>query len=137
MEETILATMRSEEIHDWSARQLLKKAGVLDKLAFYDALRSLKDRRMILLDREHNAKLIPVGEDVEATLVSLSKNFGFARPDGGGDDIFIHGSALQGALVATRSSSRHSQGRPRPLRPCAPHRRAQACADDRHGEYHR
>ena len=47
MEETILATMRSEEIHDWSARQLLKKAGVLDKLAFYDALRSLTDRRMI------------------------------------------------------------------------------------------
>ena len=102
MEETILATMRSEEIHDWSARQLLKKAGVFDKLAFYDALRSLKDRRMILLDREHNAKLIPVGEDVEATLVSLSKNFGFARPDGGGDDIFIHGSALQGALVGDK-----------------------------------
>lgn len=102
MEETILATMRSEEIHDWSARQLLKKAGVLDKLAFYDALRSLKDRRMILLDREHNAKLIPVGEDVEATLVSLSKNFGFARPNGGGDDIFIHGSALQGALVGDK-----------------------------------
>ena len=102
MEETILATMRSEEIHDWSARQLLKKAGVLDKLAFYDALRSLKDRRMILLDREHNAKLIPVGEDVEATLVSLSKNFGFARPDGGGDDIFIHGSALQGALAGDK-----------------------------------
>lgn len=102
MEETILATMRSEEIHDWSARQLLKKTGVLDKLAFYDALRSLKDRRMILLDREHNAKLIPVGEDVEATLVSLSKNFGFARPDVGGDDIFIHGSALQGALVGDK-----------------------------------
>ena len=102
MEETILATMRSEEIHDWSARQLLKKAGVLDKLAFYDALRSLKDRRMILLDREHNAKLIPGGEDVEATLVSLSKNFGFARPDNGGDDIFIHGSALQGALVGDK-----------------------------------
>ena len=102
LEETILATMRSEEIHDWSARQLLKKTGVLDKLAFYDALRSLKDRRMILLDREHNAKLIPVGEDVEATLVSLSKNFGFARPDGGGDDIFIHGSALQGALVGDK-----------------------------------
>lgn len=102
MEETILATMHSEEIHDWSARQLLKKTGVLDKLAFYDALRSLKDRRMILLDREHNAKLIPVGEDVEATLVSLSKNFGFARPDSGGDDIFIHGSALQGALVGDK-----------------------------------
>ena len=114
MEETILATMRSEEIHDWSARQLLKKAGVLDKLAFYDALRSLKDRRMILLDREHNAKLIPVGEDVEATLISLSKNFGFARPDSGGDDIFIHGSALQGALVGDiRKDDRGPSGRVR------------------------
>lgn len=120
MEETILATMRSEEIHDWSARQLLKKTGVFDKLAFYDALRSLKDRRMILLDREHNAKLIPVGEDVEATLVSLSKNFGFARPDSGGDDIFIHGSALQGALVGDkiivgdiRKDDRGSSGRVR------------------------
>lgn len=93
---------------------------------------------MILLDREHNAKLIPVGEDVEATLISLSKNFGFARPDSGGDDIFIHGSALQGALVGDRIIvGDHSQGRPRPLRPCAPHRRAQARADDWHGEYHR
>lgn len=93
---------------------------------------------MILLDREHNAKLIPVGEDVEATLVSLSKNFGFARPDGGGDDIFIHGSALQGALVGDKiivGDIRKDDRRP--LRPCAPHRRAQARADDRHGEYHR
>ena len=48
MEETILATMRSEEIHDWSARQLLKKAGVLDKLAFSGRRRRGSDAHFAL-----------------------------------------------------------------------------------------
>lgn len=99
VEEKILNTLREEEIHDWGARRLLRKSGISNETAFYDALHSLKDKRLILMDRQHNVKLIPVEDDVTATLVSLSKNFGFARPIDGGDDIFIHGSGLKGALV--------------------------------------
>ena len=137
MEETILATMRSEEIHDWSARQLLKKAGVLDKLAFYDALRSLKDRRMIYLTASTMRSLFRSAKTWKRRSFRSRRTSALRAPMAAATTFLF-----TAALCRVRSSRqdhrrRHSQGRPRPLRPCAPHRRAQACADDRHGEYHR
>lgn len=98
-EDRILRALQSEEIHDWGPRRLLRKSGVTDERVFYDALHDLKNRGTILMDRQHNVKLIPVSEDIKAELVSLAKGFGFARPLTGGEDIFIHGSNLKGALV--------------------------------------
>ena len=56
--EKILAALRSEEVHDWGARRLMRKSGVASDDAFFDALRSLKEKRKILMDRQHNVKLV-------------------------------------------------------------------------------
>ena len=51
------------------------------------------------MDDQHWVKLLPRDGDLEATLVSLSERFGFARPKNGTEDIFIPGSALNGAFL--------------------------------------
>lgn len=102
VEEKILAALQAEEVHDWPSRRLLRVTGIENRDAFFDALRTLKEKRRILLDRHHNVKLIPRLPDVPATLVSLSKSFGFAKPDDGSADIFIHGSGLMGAMVGDK-----------------------------------
>ena len=81
------------------AKSLLREAGIRDKDAFYDSLRSLKEAGEVEVDKDHWVKLSPHTGEVEATLVSLSEKFGFARPKVGTEDIFIPGSALKGAFV--------------------------------------
>ncbi|MGI6254655.1 MAG: ribonuclease R [Acutalibacter sp.] len=81
------------------SRSLQREAGIRDKDAFYDALHSLKDKGEITVDKDHWVKLVPRGGDIEATIVSLSERFGFARPKLGGEDIFVPGGALKGAFL--------------------------------------
>ncbi len=81
------------------AKALLREAGIRDKDDFYEALRRLRENGEITVDKDHWVKLVPHAGDAEATLVSLSERFGFARPKLGGEDIFIPGSALKGAFV--------------------------------------
>jgi len=81
------------------AKSLLREAGIRDKDVFYESLRSLKEAGEVKVDKDHWVQLVPRTGDIEATLVSLSEKFGFARPKAGTEDIFIPGSALNGAFV--------------------------------------
>ena len=59
VEEKILTALREEEVHDWGARRLLRKSGISNENAFYDALHSLKDKRLILMDRHAQREADP------------------------------------------------------------------------------
>ena len=81
------------------SKSLMREAGITDKAAFYDALHRLEEVGELKVDDQHWVKLLPRDGDLEATLVSLSERFGFARPKNGTEDIFIPGSALNGAFL--------------------------------------
>ncbi len=80
-------------------KSLMREAGIRNKEDFYSSLRRLEENGEVKTDKDHWVKLVPHGGDVEATLVSLSERFGFARPKLGGEDIFIPGRDLKGAFV--------------------------------------
>ncbi len=87
-----------------ASRPLMKLAGISKKADFYDALKSLERSGDVKVDQNHIVTFVSPENDVEATLVSLSAGFGFARADKGelADDFFIHGSDLKGAFVGDR-----------------------------------
>lgn len=97
-ESKILSALKKEPGREFASRELIKKTGIKEKAAFYEALNSLAAAGQITL-KNHKAKLNRQNTELEAQLVSLSRGFGFARPAEGGEDIFIHGSALGGAFV--------------------------------------
>lgn len=84
------------------SRALMREAGVKNKAAFYDALRTLKEQGEVAVDEKHFVRIVSRDGDVDAQLVSLSSGFGFARPSDGSGDIFIHGRELKGAFVGDR-----------------------------------
>ncbi len=80
------------------SKSLQREAGIRSKDAFYQALHSLEEKGEVTVDKDHWAKLAPPVKEMEATIVSLSERFGFARPKAG-EDIFIPGRDLNGAFV--------------------------------------
>ncbi len=81
------------------AKSLMREAGIRDKEEFYNSLKDLEENGEITVDRDHWVKLTSHTGDIEATLVSISERFGFARPKNGSEDIFIPGAALKGAFL--------------------------------------
>lgn len=100
-ESKIMAVLKKDREHEFSSRELLRKSGLGGKDEFYTALRSLEERGYILVEN-HNVKLNLNIRACECELVSLSASFGFARPLDGGEDIFIPGRDLMGALVGDK-----------------------------------
>lgn len=81
-----------------ASRALMRETAIRDRNAFYNALRHLERIGEIQVDSKHRVRYRSPENDVEATLVSLSPGFGFARPKNGGEDVFIHGSELKSAF---------------------------------------
>ncbi len=82
-----------------SSRGLIRKLGIKDHKAFYQALNQLKQEGAVSVSKDHRIRLPKKKETVTAKIVSLSKGFAFARPAAGGEDVFIHIDHLNGAFI--------------------------------------
>ncbi|ARP50763.1 MULTISPECIES: ribonuclease R [Caproicibacterium] len=87
---------------DLSSRFLMRKLGIPEKYSttFYTALNQLRREKKISVNSRHIVRLHgDPTQRIPATIVSLSRSFAFARPDDGGDDMFLHGEDLHDAFL--------------------------------------
>ncbi|MVB12859.1 Ribonuclease R [Caprobacter fermentans] len=81
-----------------SSRDLLKRVKA-NKNDYYKALEELEKEGKITLSKSRRIRKVREKSTVDATIVSLSKGFAFARPESGGNDIFIHADHLKSAFI--------------------------------------
>lgn len=93
-------------LHDFpqsiSTRSLVKRLKAESKGDCYKALDELQREGKILISKKHQVRIMKENPSVEATIVSLSKGFAFAKPDDGSGDIFIHADHLNHAFLKDR-----------------------------------
>lgn len=85
-------------------KAIMKKLRLKDKekKEFFQAMDELKQEEKVKISKKHRVHLPQAtGNKVEATVISLSRGFAFARPDEG-EDIFIHADKLRDAFVGDR-----------------------------------
>lgn len=84
-------------------KSILKKLRLKDKekKEFFQAIEELKSEGTVKITKKHRVHLPRKTDKIEATVVSLSRGFAFARPDEG-QDIFIHADKLHDAFVGDR-----------------------------------
>ena len=100
-ESRIMNVLRRDRKRVFSSRELYRISGVEDKSAYYEALHSLENDGYIINDN-HDIVLNELKRETEGELISLSKGFGFVRPNDGGEDIFIPGRDLKGAYIGDK-----------------------------------
>lgn len=81
-----------------ASRDLLKRLK-MNKNDYYKALDELQREGKISVSKSRRVRRAKEKPTIDATIVSLSKGFAFARPDSGGDDIFIHADHLKRAFI--------------------------------------
>lgn len=100
---------QSLTVHDMMKKMRLQKSGKKD---FFLALDELKADGKISLTRKKRFYIPKKTEKVEATVVSLSHGFAFARTDDG-EDVFIHADKLNHAFVGDRVILSHIEQSPK------------------------
>lgn len=98
-ERKILSVLKKHGEEPVSSRTLLRETDIKNKAVFYDLLRHLQNNGKLKIDEKHRVTLAAANKGLRAELVSLSAGFGFAKPEDGSPDVFIHGRALNGAFV--------------------------------------
>ncbi len=101
IEKIILNYLKKHNEKEFGSRDLIKKTGIKDKDAFYKAINNLESYGKITVVK-HKVKILSDSVELKGELVSLAKGFGFVRPESGEEDIFIHGSELNNALVGDK-----------------------------------
>lgn len=86
-----------------ASRDLMRQMGISEKYSknFYQAVTQLRHDDLVSVNRNHILSLRHQEEqqNIPATIVSLSRGFAFARPDDGGDDMFLRAEDLHDAFL--------------------------------------
>ena len=83
-------------------KALRKSVGIEEKKKFHQVLDELVEEGAVRVNREHVVELIQPSNKKEGVIVSLSRGFAFARVQEMDQDLFIHCSNLNGALLGDK-----------------------------------
>lgn len=78
--------------------KIIKELGVTDIPDFIRDLSALEREGEILISKKNNVQSVKGSGFLKAKIVSVSRGFCFAKPDGGGEDVFIPSGDAMNAL---------------------------------------
>lgn len=82
--------------------KIIKELGVTNVSEFLSDLNALEKAGEIILSKKNNIQSVRGSGLVKAKIVSMSRGYCFARPDDGGEDVYILTSDAMGGLPGDR-----------------------------------
>ena len=99
--------------------KLIKELGVTDIPEFIQDLSALERAGEVIISKKNSVQSVRGAGLVKARIVSMSRGFCFAKPDDGGDDVYIQVGDMMGALpgdsvvISVQDDDRGSSGKVR------------------------